>query len=150
MKKAIHFGNSYLISLLFVFILFSGFMVGSSNRESILVERPLTENLISGNNQLKHLLLFNFNETATPEKITKIVDELISLQKKIPEIKNIESGLNNFSNGKSKGFTHCFIMTFESEEDLAIYIAHPEHKSFGKILHPQLDDFLVFDYWTNN
>ena len=41
-------------------------------------------------------------------------------------------------------------MTFESEEDLAVYIAHPEHKAFGKILHPQLDVFLVFDYWTNN
>jgi len=150
MKKAIRFGNSYIISLLLVFILFSGFVIDSLNQESTLAEKSLSEKLNPGNNQFKHMLLFNFNETATPEKITKIVDELISLQKKIAEIKNIESGLNNVSNGKSKGFTHCFIMTFESEEDLAVYIAHPEHKAFGKILHPQLDDFLVFDYWTTN
>ena len=150
MKKTIHFCNSYSISLLLVFILFSGFIVDSSSRKSTIVEKLQTEKLILGNNQYKHLLLFNFSDTTTPEKITKIVDDLLSLQKKIPEIKNIERGLNNVSNGKSKGFTHCFIMTFESEEDLAVYIAHPDHKAFGKILHPQLDDFLVFDYWTTN
>lgn len=39
-------------------------------------------------------------------------------------------------------------LTFKSEEDRAIYLPHPDHKAFGQVLTPYLDDVLVVDYWT--
>ena len=33
-----------------------------------------------------------------------------------------------------------------SEADRAIYIPHPDHKAFGGVLGPHLDDVLVIDY----
>lgn len=140
----------YLIIVLFIFIIFSACTNGSSNQETKLEEKPKSDILTIENNQFKHLLLFRFNESATPENIAKAENELISLQNKIPQIKDIEWGLNNSPSSKAKGFTHCFILTFDSEEDLAIYLAHQDHKAYGKILHPHLEDFLVFDYWTRN
>ena len=48
-------------------------------------------------------------------------------------------------------YRHLLLFNFnDSEEDLAVYIAHPDHKAYGKILHPQLEDFLVLDYWVKN
>jgi len=40
-------------------------------------------------------------------------------------------------------------LTFNSESDRDIYLPHPDHKAFGKILSPVLEDVLVLDYWTN-
>ena len=112
------------------------------------ITQPIVSEIEKAN--YRHLLLFNFNENATPEGIKKAEDELILLQGKIPQIKGVEWGLNYNSGNKAKGYTHCFILNFDSEEDLAVYIAHPDHKAYGKILHPQLEDFLVLDYWVKN
>ncbi len=59
-----------------------------------------------------------------------------------------EWGLNNSPEGLEKGFTHCFFLTFKSEADRAIYLPHPDHKAFGSVLKPYLEDVLVIDYWT--
>jgi len=48
----------------------------------------------------------------------------------------------------NKGLTHCFFVTFHSEEDRAIYLPHPDHKAFVVVLSPHLDDVTVVDYWT--
>ena len=34
------------------------------------------------------------------------------------------------------------------EADRAVYLPHPDHKAFGAVLGPHLDDVLVLDYWT--
>ena len=46
------------------------------------------------------------------------------------------------------GLYPLFFVTFGSEKDRAIYLPHPAHKAFGKILSPYLDKVLVIDYWT--
>ena len=72
----------------------------------------------------------------------------INHRSKISEIHGYEWGLNNSPEGLEKGFTHCFFLTFESEEDRAIYLPHPDHEAFGAVLTPHLDDVVVVDYWT--
>ena len=72
----------------------------------------------------------------------------VALPSKIAEIKDFEWGLNNSPEGLDKGFTHCFFLTFDSEEGRAVYLPHPAHKAFGKVLGPHLEDVLVLDYWT--
>ncbi|MCX6926337.1 MAG: Dabb family protein, partial [Verrucomicrobia bacterium] len=71
-----------------------------------------------------------------------------ALKGKIPQVMTLEWGTNVSKEKKDKGFTHCFILSFKSEPDLAAYIVHPEHKAFGKIVGPVLDDVFVIDFWA--
>ncbi len=97
---------------------------------------------------LRHVVLFSFKEDATPDDIATVEAAFSALPSKIPEIKGYEFGTNNSPEGLDKGFTHCFFLTFHSEEDRAIYLPHPDHKAFGEVLSPFLEDVLVVDYWT--
>ncbi len=97
---------------------------------------------------LRHVVLFKFKEGTTATDIKKVEDAFSALPSKIPQIMAYEWGLNNSPEGLEKGFTHCFFLTFNSEEDRAIYLPHPDHKAFGQVLSPFLDDVLVVDYWT--
>ena len=98
--------------------------------------------------QLRHVVLFKFKEGTAPADIQKVEAAFVALPSKIPEIKDFEWGLNNSPEGLDKGFTHCFFLTFDSEEGRAVYLPHPAHKAFGKVLGPHLEDVLVLDYWT--
>lgn len=98
---------------------------------------------------LRHVVLFKFKEGTPSSTINKVEEAFSALPSKIPQIKTYEWGLNNSPEGLDKGFTHCFFLTFESEADRAIYLPHPDHKAFGAVLTPHLEDVLVLDYWTN-
>jgi len=70
------------------------------------------------------------------------------LKKQIPQIASFEWGTNVSKEKHDKGFTHCFILTFKSEKDRDAYIEHPDHKAFGKIVGPVLEDVFVIDFWS--
>ncbi len=97
---------------------------------------------------LRHVVLFKFKKSSSQEDVASVEKAFHELPSKIPEIYDYEWGLNNSPEGLDKGFTHCFLLTFKSEEDRAIYLPHPDHKAFGAILSPHLDDVLVIDYWA--
>ncbi len=99
--------------------------------------------------QLRHVVLFKFIESATKEDIAKVEKAFTSLPAKIPEIRSFEWGTNNSPEGLNKGYTHCFLLTFDSEEDRAVYLPHPDHKALGEVLTPYIDDVMVVDYWVN-
>ena len=98
--------------------------------------------------QLRHVVLFSFNETSTDVDIKKVEAAFIDLPNKISEIKSFEWGLNNSPEGLNKGLTHCFFLTFDSEEARSKYLPHPAHKAFGEVLKPHMKDVLVLDYWV--
>ncbi len=97
---------------------------------------------------LRHIVLFKFLEGTAKEKLTEIEEAFSALPSKIPQIISFEWGLNNSPEGLDKGFTHCFFVTFNSEEDRGVYLPHPDHQAFVQLLKPCLDDVLVLDYWT--
>ena len=97
---------------------------------------------------LRHVVLFKFKDSSTPEQVKEVEDAFLALPSKIKEIKSLEWGTNNSPEGLNQGFTHCFFVTFDSEEDRAVYLPHPDHKAFGETLGPHLDKVLVVDYWT--
>ncbi|HUH46905.1 MAG TPA: Dabb family protein [Arenibacter sp.] len=97
---------------------------------------------------LRHVVLFKFKPETSKGDIAKVEAAFSALPSKIPQIVGYEWGLNNSPEGLDKGFTHCFFLTFHSEEDRAIYLPHPDHKAFGAILTPHLEDAVVVDYWT--
>ena len=93
---------------------------------------------------------FKFKAAAAPGDIKKVETAFEALKKKIPQIVSLEWGTNVSKEKKDKGFTHCFILSFKSEKDLDTYIAHPDHKAFGKIVGPVLDDVFVIDFWAKD
>jgi hypothetical protein len=98
--------------------------------------------------KLQHVVSFKFKTTATPQDLEKVEAAFQALKGKIPQIVTLEWGTNVSKEKKDKGFTHCFILSFKSEKDLETYIGHPEHKAFGKIVGPLLDDVFVIDFWA--
>lgn len=135
---------------LFVLVLFSACTNDSSNQENKSEEKAQTGESSMKKKQLRHVVLFKFKDSATPEDIAKAKDAFADLPNKIPEIRDFEWGINNSPEGLDKGFTHCFFLTFNSEEDRAVYLPHPDHKAFGGLLGPILEDVLVLDYWVKN
>lgn len=97
---------------------------------------------------LRHVVLFQYKETSTPEDIAKVESAFAALPSKISEIKAFEMGLNNSPENLNKGFTHCYFLTFESEKDRDTYLTHPDHVAFGDVAGPHIGDVLVVDYWT--
>lgn len=104
-----------------------------------------TENQSS--KQLRHVVLFKFKDGSTTADVKKVEDAFRSLPSKIKEIKDFEWGTNNSPENLSQGFTHCFFVTFDNENDRNTYLPHPAHKDFGTVLKPHLDKVLVVDYW---
>lgn len=98
--------------------------------------------------KLKHVVCFKFKSTATPQDIQKVEEAFKQLQEKIPQVTSLEWGTNVSPEQRNKGFTHCFLLSFKSDKDRDIYLDHPEHKAFGKIVGPVLDDVFVIDFWA--
>mgnify|MGYP003639482738 FL=1 len=129
-----------------VFLISISFM---ANAFAVTNETNNSPTMLKTDSLLRHVVLFKFKEGTTKSQIKEVEDAFSALPSKIEQIKGYEWGLNNSPEGLEKGFTHAFFLTFESEEDRAIYLPHPEHKAFGAVLTPHLDDVLVIDYWTN-
>jgi hypothetical protein len=96
---------------------------------------------------LHHVVCLKFKPDATKEQIGEVEKAFRALKDKIPEIHSLTWGTNNSPENRNKGFTHCFVLTFKSEEDRARYLPHPDHKAFGKVLGPVLADVFVIDFW---
>lgn len=97
---------------------------------------------------LRHVVLFKFKDSSSPEDVRKVEKAFADLPKKITTIKAYEWGTNSSPEGLNQGLTHCFLLTFASDKDRDDYLVHPDHKAFGKILGPHLDKVTVVDYWT--
>jgi len=96
--------------------------------------------------RVRHVVLFSFKDTATPEQIKGVEDAFRALPSKIPQIADFEWGTNMSPEKLDQGFTHCFFLTFKTAADRDAYLPHPDHKAFGKVLRPILDKVLVVDY----
>ncbi len=134
-----------LILFVFVNLLFA---CNSSNEVTKETVKAAVMEKVTDTKQLRHVVLFKFKDGTAAEDIQKVEAAFSALPSKIPQIKDYEWGINNSPEGLEKGFTHCFFLTFESEADRAIYLPHPDHKAFGAVLTPFLDDVLVVDYWV--
>ena len=97
---------------------------------------------------LRHVVLFKFKDDTDSAAIKNAEEAFLALPNKIPEILAFEWGINNSPEGLNKGLTHCYLLTFATEEDRAVYLPHPDHIAFGKTLDGILEDVTVIDYWV--
>ena len=115
---------------------------------AIVVSAMLTS--ASAAEKLQHVVCFKFKATVTAQDIKQVEEAFQALKGKIPQIVALEWGTNVSKEKKDKGFTHCYILSFKSEQDLETYVSHPDHKAFGKIVGPLLEDVFVIDFWAKN
>jgi hypothetical protein len=95
---------------------------------------------------IRHLVLLKFSEEATPERRAELAAAFNGLAVQIPQVRSLEWGLNASPEGLDKGFTHCFLVTFDDEAARDAYLPHPAHLAFVRELKPWLADVLVVDY----
>jgi len=97
---------------------------------------------------LRHVVLFAFKDSATPQQIDSVVSDFATLPAAIPGIVSYEWGTNVSPEGLNDGFTHCFTLTFASAEARDGYLVHAAHQRFVDTLGACLARSLVLDYWA--
>jgi len=97
---------------------------------------------------LRHVVLFAFKADSSPSDIRKIENDFAALPSKVETVYDFEWGTDVSVENLAQGYTHCFVVTFRSEEGRADYLPHPAHQEFGALLKPHLEKVLVVDYWT--
>jgi hypothetical protein len=97
---------------------------------------------------LYHVVSFKFKEDATKAQINEVEDAFAALKSKIPTVISLAGGTDVSPEKRSKGFTHCWVLTFASEKDRDGYINDPAHKDFGKLVGPVVADVFVIDFWS--
>jgi hypothetical protein len=102
----------------------------------------------AGKGQLFHVVSLKFKPAATQEQIGLVEKSFAALKENIPGIKSLNWGTNVSPEKHDKGFTHCFVLTFATEKDRDAYLVHEDHKAFGQVLRPAMDDVMVIDFWA--
>ena len=98
--------------------------------------------------ELKHAVFFKFKDDADPAAVQQVEQAFAALPDKIDSIKAFEWGTNNSPESHDDGFTHCFMVTFDSEQGREVYLPHPDHLAFVEVLKPVLDKVRVVDFWA--
>jgi len=95
---------------------------------------------------VRHLGMFQFKSGVTPAQIDECFSELKGMVGKIPGLLEMEHGPYQSDEGLNDGFTHGFVMTFDSPESRDAYLPHEEHERVKQVVVPCLERFVVFDF----
>src|SRR5258707_15841348 len=63
---------------------------------------------------VRHVVLFKFKDSATPDQVKSIEAKFRDLKSKIPQIQDLEWGTNMSPESHAQGFTHSFLLTFKN------------------------------------
>lgn len=94
----------------------------------------------------RHIGMFEFKEGTTDAQVDECFTALKGMIGKISGLLGMEHGPYDSSEGLNDGFTHGFIMTFESPEAREEYLPHPVHEAVKDIVVPRLERLVVFDF----
>ena len=100
------------------------------------------------NRLLRHVVLYKFKDDVGKSQVQEVIDAFSALPKKIDAIVAFERGVNVSPEGKSEGFTHCFVVTFRDEASRDAYLKHPAHLAYVNVVKDKREKVIVFDYWA--
>lgn len=119
-------------------------------KEKVAVEKEVKSEEMKEDKLLRHVVIFKFNDSTSTEQVEKLNKSFAELPNHISVIQDFEWGLNDSPEDFHQGFTHCYLLTFKSEEDRdSIYTPHPKHQEFVASLGPHVEKVFVVDYWAN-
>jgi len=91
-----------------------------------------------------HIVMFEFKEEGKALHIAKVKDMLENLEDKIDVLKSMEVGINFTESPRAMDMS--LYATFDSQEDLEIYAAHPEHQKVLEFIRSVIVTSKVVDY----
>lgn len=100
------------------------------------------------NRRLRHVVLYKFKDDVGKSQVQEVIDAFSALPKRIDAIVAFERGVNVSPEGKSEGFTHCFVVTFRDEAARDAYLKHPAHLAYVNVVKDKREKVIVFDYWA--
>ncbi|WP_366183791.1 Dabb family protein [Flavobacterium ovatum] len=126
------------------------FLIAGSNRFDLqkLISYKVSPKINRDGKLLRHIVNLKYKADATAKQIEEAEKAFVNLKNEIPEIANIEWGINDSTEGASKGFTHSFTITFKDENAREIYLFHKAHLNLVSTIGPIIEDVFVMDYWT--
>lgn len=89
---------------------------------------------------IKHIVIWAMKEDVTSEQKLEMKLRLMALNGKIPQLLNIDVGIDEASG------TMSLYSEFTSTEDLAVYQSHPDHLSVVDFVKPLVAGRSACDY----
>lgn len=96
--------------------------------------------------QVKHYGVFQFKAEIDDAGIERCFQSMKGMVGAIPGLLDFAYGPYDSAEGLNDGFTHGFIMTFDSPESRDAYLPHPIHEEVKEIVVPCLERVIVFDF----
>lgn len=93
---------------------------------------------------VRHIVMFDFSNLS--EDQTRLLVEGFNQLIKVPEVISLEWGTEKNGEDSSLGFTHSFLLTFDSFENRTIYLNSEAHRSYEREVMKYRNKVLVFDY----
>ncbi len=94
----------------------------------------------------RHYGMFQFKKGVSNPEIDECFLTMQKMVGKIPGLLKMEHGPYESSEGLNDGYTHGFIMTFDSPESRETYLPHPIHEKVKELVVPKLERVVVFDF----
>jgi len=111
-----------------------------------LVFNKQKSNLLKQIQMLRHIVMVSFKNRQRVDKLSvEFKTLLMDLVDKIPELNNMEVGLN--VNTKPSAFDLALIADFEDINGLNIYRIHPEHVKVLNYMKGVVEKTAVVDYY---
>jgi len=89
---------------------------------------------------IKHIVAWTMKPETTAEQKQEMKLRLMALSGKIPQLLNIEVGID------PKNGTMSLVSEFASEDDLIVYQVHPDHQAIVGFVKPLVAARSVCDY----
>ncbi len=96
--------------------------------------------------QVKHYGCFQFKDGTSEATIAECFSAMAGMVGAIPGLLDFNYGPYDSAEGLNEGYTHGFIMTFESPRARDEYLPHPLHEEVKEIVVPHLERIVVFDF----
>ncbi|XP_031123030.1 stress-response A/B barrel domain-containing protein At5g22580 [Ipomoea triloba] len=94
--------------------------------------------------EFKHLVLVKFKDGVVVEDILKGMEKLVS---EMDIVKSFVWGEDKESHEMLRqGFTHAFLMTFNSKEDHTAFVSHPNHVEFSASFSNAIEKAVLLDF----
>ena len=96
--------------------------------------------------QVKLYGCFEFHSGTSQGQIDACFAAMAGMVGRIPGLLDFHHGPYDSAEGLNDGYTHGFIMTFESPAARDAYLPHPVHEEVKAIVIPHLARVVVFDF----
>ena len=95
---------------------------------------------------VQHMVLVKFKPDVSDEQIDELFAQIAALQELIPGITHFGGGSYASHEGLNGGYTHGFLVTFESAAARDNYLPHPEHERVKEAIFPHVEVVVAFDF----